>query len=140
MSSIIMLKLEKVSKSFGDVKAVEDITFEVENGEFVFITGASGAGKTTVIKLILREYLPDTGQIIIDGEDITKAKDKEIPKIRQQIGVVFQDFKVLSERTLRENIEVALAVAKVPQNEGKERVNLGLSRGVLMKRVIFCIS
>ncbi|OGM13119.1 cell division ATP-binding protein FtsE [Candidatus Woesebacteria bacterium RIFCSPLOWO2_01_FULL_39_23] len=129
-----MLKLEKVSKSFGDVKAVEDITFEVENGEFVFITGASGAGKTTVIKLILREYLPDTGQIIIDGEDITKAKDKEIPKIRQQIGVVFQDFKVLSERTLRENIEVALAVAKVPQNEWKERVNHVLKLVGLMER------
>src|SRR3972149_5496523 len=98
-----MIKVKNVTKKFGDITALSDVSFEVEGGEFVFITGPSGAGKTTILKLILREILPDEGKIIFDGVDITGAKEKEIPAIRQKIGVVFQDFKVLSERTLREN-------------------------------------
>lgn len=117
-----MLKLNKVTKTFADIKAVNDISFEVDDGEFVFIKGPSGAGKTTLIKLILREVLPDSGEIEFEGVDITKVKDKEIPGIRQQMGVVFQDFKVIAERTLRENVEVALAVTKVPEAEWKLRV------------------
>jgi cell division transport system ATP-binding protein len=118
-----MLKLKEVTKTFGRIKALDNLSFELEDGEFVFVMGPSGSGKTTLIRLILREILPDSGEIVLDGEDLTKVEEKVIPKIRQQIGVVFQDFKVLPERTLRENIEVALAVTKVPQDEWKGRVD-----------------
>jgi cell division transport system ATP-binding protein len=117
-----MLKLKGVTKTFGRIKALENLTFDVDDGEFVFVMGPSGSGKTTLIRLILREILPDSGEIMLDGEDLTKIEEKVIPKIRQQMGVVFQDFKVLPERTLRENVEVALAVMKTPQDEWKARV------------------
>jgi cell division transport system ATP-binding protein len=117
-----MLKLKNVTKSFADIKAIDDVSFDVGDGEFIFITGPSGAGKTTLLKLILREYLPDKGEIVLDGKDLAKVKDKEIPKIRQQMGCVFQDFKLIPERTLRENVEIALAVTKIPEKEWKDRV------------------
>src|SRR3972149_6432450 len=110
-----MIQFKNVSKSFGSIKALEAISFEVEQGEVVFIAGPWGAGKTTVLRLILRETLPDTGQIILDKVDITKLAEEQIPIYRQRIGVVFQDYKILPERTIRENIEVALAVAGIPQ-------------------------
>lgn len=118
-----MIKLTGVTKKFGQIVALEDVSFEVEEGEFVFIMGPSGAGKTTLLRLLLREYLPDSGEIFFDKVDITKLSEKEIPALRQKIGVVFQDFKVLGERTVRENVEVALAVTKVPQSEWKARVD-----------------
>ena len=89
-----MLSFKNVSKSFGSIVAVEDVSFDVAEGEFVFITGPSGAGKTTLLRMILRDLKPDTGEILIDDTDITKLKSKEIPKMRQKIGTVFQDFKV----------------------------------------------
>ena len=118
-----MLKLNKVTKIFGNIKAIEDISFEVDKGEFVFLMGPSGAGKTTILKLILREYLPDHGEIVFDGKNIAHLRGREIPEHRQKIGTVFQDFKVLNERTIRENIEVALAVCGAPENEWNSRVN-----------------
>jgi cell division transport system ATP-binding protein len=118
-----MLEIKNISKKFGDITALEDISFEVGDGEFIFLCGPSGAGKTTLLKLILREVLPTSGEILLDGKDITKLPKKEIPKLRQNIGVVFQDFKVLNESTVRENIEVALAVIGLPRQEWKARVN-----------------
>ena len=117
-----MLRIKNVTKTFGDVVALESISFDVEKGDFIFLVGPSGSGKTTLIKLILKELTPDTGEILLDKEDITKLPDEEIPYLRQRIGVVFQDFKVLPERTLRENIEVALAVAEVDPGEWVKRV------------------
>jgi len=118
-----MLEVKKVSKKFGKIIALEEVSFNVDKGDFIFICGPSGAGKTTLIRLILRDLIPNTGEIVLAGRDITKLSDKEVPVHRQQIGVVFQDFKVLPERTLRENVEVALAVIGVPQEEWKERVD-----------------
>lgn len=118
-----MLKIKNVSKSFGDIKALEGISFSVGKGEFIFICGPSGVGKTTLIRLILRDLIPDSGEILFEGENIPKLSDKEIPLLRQKIGVVFQDFKVLSERTLRENVEVALAVLGIPEDEWQTRVD-----------------
>ena len=117
-----MISLKDVTKTFGKIKAIEDVTFSVDKGEFVFLTGPSGAGKTTILKLILREYLPDKGKILFEGKNIVRLPDKYIPSLRQQIGVVFQDYKVLPERTVRENVEVALAVKKTPFSEWKARV------------------
>lgn len=117
-----MIKFDKVSKSFGSINALVDVSFDIKDGEFVFLVGPSGAGKTTILKLLLGEYLPDSGKIVFGKEDITDIPQKEIPGLRQQIGVVFQDFKVLPERTVSENVEVALAVVGVDSDEWNERV------------------
>ncbi|OGM27148.1 hypothetical protein A3D00_05555 [Candidatus Woesebacteria bacterium RIFCSPHIGHO2_02_FULL_38_9] len=122
-----MLKLTNVSKNFGKIKALENISFEVADGEFVFLTGPSGAGKTSILRLILREFLPSNGTIEFDGQDITKLPRKKIPELRQKIGVIFQDFKVLPERTVRENIEVALALKNIPDREWSETIKELLS-------------
>jgi cell division transport system ATP-binding protein len=118
-----MINLKDVSKTFGKIVAVEDATFSVDKGEFVFLTGPSGAGKTTILKLILREYLPDKGKILFEGKNIARLPDKFVPSLRQQIGVVFQDFKLLPERTVSENVQVALAVKGTPISEWKKRVH-----------------
>lgn len=120
MSAI--LKFKNVSKTFGNIKAIDNVSFEIEKGEFVFITGASGAGKTTLLRLILGETLPDSGEIIFDGVSVASLTPSELPSLRQKIGTVFQDFKVLSERTVSENVEVALAVIGVNENDWQERV------------------
>lgn len=132
-----MITFKNVSKSFGSVKALEDISFEIKKGEFVFVVGPSGAGKTTLLKLILKEYRPDHGQIVFDGVDVVNLKKDETPLLRQKIGVVFQDLKILSERTVRENVEVGLAVTGVPQEKWDERVNDILRLVGLAKRSEF---
>lgn len=118
-----MLEFKNVSKNFGDIVALDNLSFTVKDGEFVFISGPSGAGKTTLIRLILRDILPSDGEIIVDGVDVTKLKSNDIPKYRQSMGVIFQDFKVLSERTVRENVEVVLAVVDLPKEEWSARVD-----------------
>lgn len=117
-----MITFDNVTKSFGSIKALEGISLEVKDGEFVFLTGPSGAGKSTILKMILREVLPDSGKVLFENKNITEIQNKEIPNLRQQMGIVFQDFKVLPERTVSENVEVALAVSDVPQEEWEKRV------------------
>ena len=134
VSWFVMVKFEGVSKKFGNIIALSDISFEAEDGEFVFITGPSGSGKTTLLRLLMRELLPDHGKIIVGKQDIVKLEDKEVPSYRQGMGVVFQDFKVLPERTVRENVEVALAVINIPQKEWISRVDHVLKLVGLMER------
>src|SRR4030042_1339612 len=129
-----MLKVKDITKSFGDIKALSNVSFDVKSGEFIFITGPSGSGKTTLLRLILRDLVPDSGEIMLDDIDVTKLEKKDIPALRQQIGVVFQDFKILPERTLRENVEVALAVLGVDQSEWKARVDSVLNLVGLLNR------
>lgn len=117
-----MVKFNKVTKTYGEVTALKDVSFEVKDGEFVFLMGPSGAGKTTILKLILKEILPDSGEINVGGVDVSKISEKDLPKLRQKIGCVFQDFKLLNERTASENIEIALAVLGVAEPKWKERV------------------
>ena len=112
-----MLKVKGLTKSFGKVVVLNDLSFEVKEGEFIFITGPSGSGKTTFIRLILRELLPDKGGIFLDDVDVTKIPKKQVPNLRQNIGTVFQDYKLLLERTVRENIDVAMAVVGIPNDE-----------------------
>lgn len=118
-----MIKFEGVNKSYGKIQALKDVSFEIKDGEFVFLTGPSGAGKSTILKVILRETLPDSGSVFLDDLDILSLKSHEIPFLRQQIGVVFQDFKLLEERTVSENVEVALAVAGINGDEWQDRVD-----------------
>lgn len=117
-----MLKFISVSKEFGDIQALKDVTFRIDEGEFVFLTGPSGAGKTTLLRLLIREYRPTSGEIYLKDWAIHNIKNKEVPHLRQSIGSVFQDFHMLDQRTIRENIEVALAVKRVPKNEWEDRV------------------
>lgn len=117
-----MVKFKEVTKRFGSTLALDKVSFEVEKGEFVFITGPSGAGKTTILKIILGEIIPDSGEAIIDGINVGIIKSRDLPSFRQKIGTVFQDFKVLPERTVHENVEVALAVIGLPEDQWDERV------------------
>lgn len=118
-----MLKVKNVVKTFGDIVALQETSFDVNKGEFIFVVGPSGSGKTTLIKLILKQLVPDTGKIIFGKTDIASLSEKDLPEFRQKIGVVYQDFKILPERTIRENIEVALAVLEVDEKEWKSRVD-----------------
>ena len=106
-----MIVFQKVTKVFanGD-KAIDDVSFKVEPKEFVFVTGPSGAGKTTLLKLMLREFLPTEGTILIDKEDVTKLHPSKLPQLRRSIGAVFQDFKLLWDRTVGENIALTLEI------------------------------
>ncbi len=117
-----IIKFDKITKKFGSVVALENVSFEVGHSEFIFITGPSGSGKTTLLKLILGELSPDSGEVIVDGVNVKNLKEKDLPFFRQKIGIVFQDFKVLQERTVTENVEVALAVIGIPEAEWGERV------------------
>jgi cell division transport system ATP-binding protein len=128
-----IVKFTNVTKKFGGVVAVQDVSFEVGKGEFIFITGPSGSGKTTILKLILGEITPDSGTVIVNGVNIAALETNELPLFRQKIGTVFQDFKVLPERTVEENVEVALAVIGLPESDWNERVShvlklVGLSK------------
>ncbi|MEK7497853.1 MAG: ATP-binding cassette domain-containing protein, partial [Patescibacteria group bacterium] len=123
MKNAPILEFKNVTKSFGKINALSDVSFEVENGEFVFLVGPSGAGKTTILRLLLGELYPTTGTIIFDGKDVSNLKSSEIPFCRQKIGSVFQDFKLLPERTVRENVEVPLAIKGTPESEWKSKVD-----------------
>lgn len=132
-----MIKFKNITKTFGSVIALKDISFEVEKGEFVFITGPSGSGKTTILKLILKEILPDTGKITFGIQDIEKISDRELPLYRRKIGCVFQDFKVLPEKTVRENIQIALAVIGAPEDKWEKRVDGVLKAAGIDQRADF---
>ena len=128
-----IIKFTGVTKKFGSVAALSDVSFEIEKGEFVFITGPSGSGKTTILKLILGDLAPTSGDVTVNGVNVKNLKDKDIPLYRQKIGTVFQDFKVLPERTVTENVGVALAVLGIPENLWVERIKhvlnlVGLTR------------
>jgi cell division transport system ATP-binding protein len=111
-----MITLDHVSKEFdGDTQALEDINLHIEAGEFVSIVGQSGSGKTTVVRLLIAEIKPTNGSINIGGWDITNIKHRQIPSLRRQIGVVFQDFKLLPKRTVFENVAFALEVSGTPK-------------------------
>lgn len=106
-----MIIFDHVTKVFGNgTKALDDVSFEVDPGEFVLLEGISGAGKTTMVRLMLKEFSPTSGKIVIDGDDLARISRRNIPLLRRKIGVVFQDFKILMDRTVAENIDLALDI------------------------------
>lgn len=105
-----MLQFDKVSKKFGRQVALENVTFKIDKGEFVFLVGPSGAGKTTILRLIIKDILPSSGTIKLDNIDIINLPPNKIPLLRRKVGMIFQDFKVLPDRTIFENIAVALEI------------------------------
>lgn len=130
-----MIEFVKVSKTFPDGQQVlNNINLYIEKGEFVFLVGSSGAGKSTMIKLILKETEPSTGNIIVSSKDITKYKRRDIPYLRRSIGVVFQDFRLLQEKTVYENVAFAMEVIEAPSKEIRRQVPMVLSMVGLSKK------
>jgi cell division transport system ATP-binding protein len=109
-----------------DSCALSDVTFTIADGEFCFLTGPSGAGKTSLLKLVFREELPSQGQILVGGRNITAIPDRQIHELRRKIGVVFQDFKLLKRKTVLENVAFVLRMLGVPGGEQKRRAFLAL--------------
>ncbi len=123
-----MIKLEHVSKSYSaGIPALNDVNLEIEDGEFVFIVGDSGSGKSTMIKLLLKELEPSAGTITINGKNLSKISRRQIPKFRRNIGVVFQDFRLLKDRNVYENIAFAQKVIGEPTRNIKKKVPSFLS-------------
>ena len=123
-----MIKLEHVSKSYSaGIPALNDVNLEIEDGEFVFIVGSSGSGKSTLIKLLLKELEPTEGSIVINGKNLRKIRRRHIPKFRRNIGVVFQDFRLLKDRNVYENIAFAQKVIGQPTKNIKKKVPAMLS-------------
>lgn len=105
-----MILFESVTKKFGSTPALDEISLEIKQGEFVFIVGPSGAGKSTLLRILTRETIPSSGKVYVDKIDAAKIKDRDIPQLRRKIGVVFQDFKLLDDRTVFENVALAMEV------------------------------
>lgn len=132
-----MVKFQNVTKKFGSTEALNDVSFEIEEGEFAFITGPSGAGKTTLIRLLLRELRPDKGKILIEGKEIGNLKARDIPFYRRKIGVVFQDFKLLFDRNVYENVALALEVSG-EEKDADKRIEEALEQvGLKEKMYLF---
>ena len=133
-----MIELYHVSKIYDrQITALSDINLKVEKGEFVFITGPSGAGKTTLLKLLFCAERPSSGQILIAGRNITRVRAKDIPYLRRQIGVVFQDFKLINYWTVYENVSFVLEILGYSRKEIRRRVLQTLKRVQLHHRLDF---
>ena len=118
-----MIQMYNVSKVYPPgIRALIDVTLRIEKGEFVFLVGASGAGKTSFIKLLLREELPTRGQIFVAGKSLVRMKRSEIPYLRRNVGVIFQDFRLLPNYTVFENVAFALRVVETPSRDIPRRV------------------
>jgi cell division transport system ATP-binding protein len=114
----VVLAMQGVTKSYPNGRvALRGVDLIIPEGDFVFLVGPSGAGKSTVIKLLIRDELPTKGSVLLDGRDLGKLKRREVPKIRRKIGIVFQDFKLLPSKSVRDNVAFALEVVGTPRRE-----------------------
>ena len=118
-----MLLMSGVSKTYrnGSV-ALKNIDLHIKPGEFVFIVGPSGAGKSTFIKMLFKEVIPTTGKIYVDGVDVLALNDKEVPFLRRQLGIIFQDYRLLPDRTVYDNVAFAMQVIEAPPVKTRRRV------------------
>ena len=118
-----MIELENVSMTYpGGNEALKNVNINIEKGEFVFIVGSSGSGKTTLFRLLLKEMDPTAGNITVAGYDYGKMRKKDVPKLRRRIGVVFQNFRLLKDRTIYENVAFAQRVIQTPGRYIRRRV------------------
>lgn len=123
-----MIELENVTKTYSSgTPAVNGVSLSIEKGEFVFIVGSSGSGKSTLIKLLLKELEPTTGKIIVNNKNLGRMKRRQIPKFRRELGVVFQDFRLLKDRNVYENVAFAQRVIQIPTKTIKRQVPAMLS-------------
>lgn len=118
-----MIQFFHVYKTYArDVEALVDINLQIQKGEFVFLAGPSGAGKTTLLRLIFRDELPTSGQILVNGRNVVKLPGRAIPYLRRNIGVIFQDFKLLRDRSIFDNLALVYRVLGIPSSTGKRKV------------------
>ncbi|MCL5982184.1 MAG: cell division ATP-binding protein FtsE [Firmicutes bacterium] len=118
-----MIEMQQISMVYPNgVEALNNVSLSMERGEFVFFVGESGAGKSTLVRLLCREFLPSSGSISINGRDITRLKRREVPLLRRNIGVVFQDFRLLPSRNVYDNVAFAMQVVTAPGREIRRRV------------------
>ena len=119
-----MIRFEQVTKAYkGQSRpALDEVDVEVAEGEFVFVVGASGSGKSTLLKLILREDRPTSGKVWVDGRDVARMPSWRVPKLRREVGTVFQDFRLLPTKNVRDNVAFALQVIGTPRKEVKRLV------------------
>ena len=123
-----MIEFKNVSKKYGTgTLAVDNANFTIEKGEFAFLIGNSGCGKSTIIKMMLKEEEPSAGNIFINGRDITKIKPSKVPYLRRSMGIVFQDFRLLPDKTVYENVAFAMYVVRASQKHIRRQVPMVLS-------------
>ncbi|TME28709.1 MAG: cell division ATP-binding protein FtsE [Chloroflexi bacterium] len=123
-----MITLDDVSKRYPNgTEALRDVDLDIGDGDFVFLVGSSGAGKSTIIRLLIREELPTTGHVFVDGQDIVRMRRSQVPRLRRRVGVVFQDFKLLPRRTVAENVAFALLVTGHSDEEAREETDRALT-------------
>ncbi|MDF3004568.1 MAG: cell division ATP-binding protein FtsE [Candidatus Fimivivens sp.] len=131
-----MIEFQNVSKSYGGPQlALNDVSFSVEKGEFLFVVGSSGSGKSTMLKLITREEAASSGKVYVDGCDVGKLRRSELPYYRRGIGVVFQDFRLIPQMSVYDNVAFAMRVTNVATREIKRRVPYVLDLVGLLPKV-----
>ncbi|MEY3214012.1 MAG: hypothetical protein RIT28_4493 [Pseudomonadota bacterium] len=122
-----MIRLYHVSKSYGSTQVLQDVTFRLSKGEFAYLTGASGAGKSTLLKLLYGAEAPTSGKLLVGGVDASKLGPARLPLLRRNLGVIFQDFKLIPNRTVFDNVGLALEVIGAERREISRRVNAVLN-------------
>lgn len=131
-----MIELTNVSKTFASgIDALHDITLNIGKEEFVFLVGSSGAGKTTLLKLLYREDIPTAGKVIVDRVNVADLDPSQVPFLRRNIGIVFQDFKLLQRRTVYENVAFALRVTGAPRSTIRRKAMQALELVGILRRV-----
>lgn len=124
-----MIVFQKVTKRFGDgTLALDQVSFQIKEGEFVFLIGPSGAGKTTIMKLLRRESVPSDGTILIEDKNLQEIETKAIPQLRRDLAMCYQDFKLLNDRTVAENIGLSLEIAGADQESIEDKVKAVLKK------------
>lgn len=122
-----VILLDKVSKTYSSGSpALDNVSLSIKKGEFVFIVGDSGSGKSTLIKLLLRELTPTSGRVVVNGFDMDRLRRRQVPKFRRNLGIVFQDFRLLSDRNVYENVAFAQRVVQTPAKEIRRNVSKAL--------------
>jgi len=123
-----MIQFENVTATYADDVGIFDLSFHIEKGEMVFLMGPTGAGKSTVLRTIYKDILLNDGSLYIDGQDITYMRSHKIPFYRRKIGMIFQDFRLIEDRTVFENVALPLHIVALPTKEIKSKVNAILEK------------
>lgn len=119
-----MIIFDNVTKKYGNgTLALDKVSFAIGGGEFAIVSGPSGSGKTTLMKMLIKDVMPTSGKIVVDGDDISMIPSKNIPLLRRKVGVIFQDFKLLLDQTIAENIDIVLEILGLPEHDVLKRRN-----------------